>query len=106
MSEQATAVLENLGFSAYEARAYLGLLQESPINGYQLSKLTGIPRSRVYETLERLTSKGYAVPFQTDPVQYAPLSVDELQLRLKEQFSDNLSSLEVELETCGNRGAH
>lgn len=104
MNEQATAILETLGFSAYEARAYLGLLQESPMNGYQLSKLTGLPRSRVYETLQRLTSKGYAVRFPTDPVQYAPLSVGELQLRLKEQFSDNLSTLEAELEHIATSG--
>ncbi|MCP4358061.1 MAG: TrmB family transcriptional regulator [Chloroflexi bacterium] len=98
MSKQAITALENLGFSTYEARAYLGLLQENPINGYRLSKLTGIPRSRVYETLERLTNKGYAVSYQADPVEYAPLGVDELQTQLKEQLSDNLSTLEAEIE--------
>ena len=98
MSEQAITALENLGFSTYEARAYLGLLQESPINGYRLSKITGIPRSRIYETLERLTNRGYAVSYQAQPVEYAPLGINELQMQLKEQFNDRLSTLEVELE--------
>ncbi len=98
MNKQAITALENLGFSTYEARAYLGLLQENPINGYRLSKITGIPRSRVYETLDRLTNRGYAVSYQTAPIEYAPLDVDALQVQLKENFSDKLSTLEVEIE--------
>jgi hypothetical protein len=44
----------------------LGLLQQNPSTGYQLSKLSGVPRSRIYETLERLVAKGYAVALDTD----------------------------------------
>ncbi|GJM42615.1 MAG: hypothetical protein DHS20C20_28970 [Ardenticatenaceae bacterium] len=98
MSKKAITALENLGFSTYEARAYLGLLQENPINGYRLSKLTGIPRSRVYETLERLTGKGYAVCYQANPIEYAPLEFDDLQMQLKEHFNDELVTLESEIE--------
>ena len=104
MSKQAILILENLGFSTYEARAYLGLLQENPVNGYRLSKITGIPRSRVYETLERLVSKGYAIRYQAEPIEYAPLSIDELQMLLKEQFNDNLSTLEDEFERIATTG--
>jgi len=104
MNKQAIIALENVGFSTYEARAYLGLLQENPINGYRLSKITGIPRSRVYETLERLTSRGFAVSYQADPVEYAPLGFDELQMHLKEQFDDKLSILEVEIERLETMG--
>lgn len=104
MSNQAITVLENLGFSTYEARAYLGLLQENPINGYRLSKITSIPRSRVYEVLDKLTSKGYAICYQTDPVEYAPLNFDELQIQLKEAFDEKLSTLEVEIEQMETLG--
>lgn len=104
MNKQAITALENVGFSTYEARAYLGLLQENPINGYRLSKLTGIPRSRVYETLDRLTSRGFAISYQADPVEYAPLGFDELRLHLEEQFTDKLSILEVEIERLETMG--
>jgi sugar-specific transcriptional regulator TrmB len=30
-----TALLQQLGFSKYEARAYLALLQRNPLNGYE-----------------------------------------------------------------------
>lgn len=104
MNKQAITALENVGFSTYEARAYLGLLQENPINGYRLSKISGIPRSRIYETLDRLISRGFAVSYQADPVEYEPLGFDELQMHLKEQFNDRLSILEVEIERLETMG--
>ncbi len=97
MSQQAIIALEQLGFSTYESRVYLGLLRQSPITGYQLSKLSGVPRSRIYETLERLTTKGYAVALQTEPTEYSPLAVRELLAHLQEHFEGTLSTLEAEL---------
>ena len=97
MSQRTIAALEHLGFSTYEARAYIGLLRQSPITGYQLSKLSGVPRSRIYETLERLASRGYAVALQSDPVEYSPLAVPELLAHLQEQFDGALSTLDTEL---------
>ncbi len=94
MNQPAITALEQLGFSTYEARVYLGLLQQSPVTGYQLSKLSDVPRSRIYETLERLTAKGYAVVLQTDPAEYRPLAARELLASLQEQFDGALSTLE------------
>lgn len=104
MSQKAMAALEKLGFSAYEARAYLALLRESPVTGYQLSKLSGVPRSRVYETLERLVTKGYAVTLQAEPVEYAPLAADELLAQLRGEFDDTMSALEAEIESLAAAG--
>lgn len=97
MSQRAVNALEQVGFSIYEARVYLGLLKQSPITGYQLSKLSGVPRSRIYETLERLVAKGYAVALQTEPAEYSPLTAHELVTHLQEQFDGTLSTLEAEL---------
>ncbi len=57
MDEQMMADMKILGFSAYESRAYLALLEEFPVNGYALSKASGIPRSRIYEVLKNLIAK-------------------------------------------------
>ena len=88
----------NWGSPPSEARVYLGLLQQSPITGYQLSKLSGVPRSRVYETLERLTAKRYAVALQTEPAKYGPLAARELLAHFQEQFDGALSTLGAELK--------
>jgi sugar-specific transcriptional regulator TrmB len=49
--------LVTLGFSEYEAKAYLALLQENPATGYQVSKCSGVPRSMIYEVLNKLVTK-------------------------------------------------
>lgn len=53
--------LQDLGLSGYEAQAYLAALRHPPLTGYQLSKVSGVPRSRIYETIEKLTAKGLLV---------------------------------------------
>lgn len=58
--EQEQAILNQmkmLGFSEYESKAYLKLLVDYPLNGYALSKSSGIPRSRIYEVLKNLIDK-------------------------------------------------
>jgi len=57
MDERMMEEMKTLGFSAYESRAYLTLLEEFPMNGYALSKASGIPRSRIYEVLKNLITK-------------------------------------------------
>lgn len=53
--------LTEIGFTEYEAKVYVAMLQESPCTGYQLSKRSGVPRSMVYETLKRLHGRGAAL---------------------------------------------
>jgi sugar-specific transcriptional regulator TrmB len=48
------ARLQQMGFTQYEAQCYLGLLHHHPSNRSQLSTVCGVPRSMVYQTLNRL----------------------------------------------------
>ena len=43
--------LQELGFSLYEARLYLGLLRHGRQNGNELSRAFGVPSSKVYAML-------------------------------------------------------
>ena len=54
---RAVEQLAELGFSQYEARAYVGLLGAEPLTGYALANRTRIPQPKVYETLRRLEDK-------------------------------------------------
>jgi len=46
-----------LGFSKYEAKAYVHLLAVQPASAYELSQASGIPSSKIYEILGRLVEK-------------------------------------------------
>jgi HTH-type transcriptional regulator, sugar sensing transcriptional regulator len=89
--------LIELGFSHYEARAYVGLLGQPPITGYALSNLTGIPQPKVYETLRRLARKGAAVLIEGEPVRFVALPPAQLLTQLETAFHRRLADAEVEL---------
>lgn len=47
-----------MGFTDYESRVYTALLTHPGLNGYQLSKRTGIPRANIYAVLDKLALRG------------------------------------------------
>jgi HTH-type transcriptional regulator, sugar sensing transcriptional regulator len=52
--------LVGLGLTQYEAKAYLGLIRRDSMTAAELSRLTGVPRQRIYDVLEGLVGKGLA----------------------------------------------
>jgi len=57
--ETTTDLLKDFNFTESEAKAYITLIQNGPCTGYELSKLSGVPRSKIYNILEILYNKGY-----------------------------------------------
>ncbi|WP_149736292.1 TrmB family transcriptional regulator [Propionispora hippei] len=91
--------LQKLGFSKYECKAYVALLQASPITGYEISKRSGVPRSMIYEVLGKLTERGAILIVPSDPVKYEPLSVKEMVGRLRHDMDETLKYVENTLGT-------
>ncbi|MCL5045322.1 MAG: TrmB family transcriptional regulator [Actinobacteria bacterium] len=83
-----------MGFSQYESRAYVALLQHSPVTGYELSKRSGVPRSMIYEVLGKLIDRGAAYTVPAEPVKYAPVPARELIERLRRNTERTLDYLE------------
>jgi sugar-specific transcriptional regulator TrmB len=85
--------LMSLGFGPNEARAYCALLAKSPLNGYQVAQLSGIPRAKVYESLERLVVRGAAVQVETLETEsrlYAPTDPLELVDQIAQGYDASL----------------
>lgn len=94
-----TALLQQLGFSEYEARAYLALVQRNPINGYELAKVSGLPRANVYAVLQKLEERGAVVRLDmVGGARYAPVPPAELTQRIASRFQDTLSAAQRALE--------
>jgi sugar-specific transcriptional regulator TrmB len=89
--------LIELGFSQYEAQAYVGLLGSEPLTGYALSNVTGIPQPKVYETLRRLTAKGVVVPVDGEPARFVAMPADQLLSDLEDTFRARLAGAQREL---------
>ncbi len=58
--------LLQLGFTEYEARAYVALLSNPGGTGYEVAKYSGIPRAKIYEVLGSLVARGVVSTSQSD----------------------------------------
>ena len=90
--------LKNLGFSQYEITCYLSLVARHPCNGSQLSRLSGIARSRIYDVLRNMIRKGLVL--EVDSGQYVPLPADELVKRLRGRFETDLTDFEKQIKAA------
>lgn len=73
-SAGAISRLTDLGFTKYEALAYLILLEEHPATAYEISKRGALTKGNVYTALVSLVQKGAVQPVSNDPVRYAPVA--------------------------------
>jgi HTH-type transcriptional regulator, sugar sensing transcriptional regulator len=89
--------LMELGFSQYEAQAYMGLLGREPLTGYALANATGIPQPKVYETLRRLTAKGVVAALEGEPARFVAIPADQLLADLEGGFRARLAGARREL---------
>lgn len=87
--------LKELGFTQYEAACYMALISKHPVNGSKLSKISGIARSRIYDVLRSMISKGYVL--ETESSQYAPFPPDELIKKLNADFKHKITAFEKEV---------
>jgi Cd2+/Zn2+-exporting ATPase len=94
-----TEILQQIGFSEYEAKTYLALLKEYPATGYQISKNSGVPRSMVYEVLSRLYSRGIVLEtIEGRATLYRPLPPDILLDQHQEVIQTLLTNLRPALK--------
>lgn len=100
----AIELLKEAGFSGYEAKAYTALLARGgALNGYEIAKQSGVPRSTVYETLSKLVARGAAfeVEGSHQGVLYTALPWDSLLRRLRGERDRTLQGLEEVLPLLG-----
>ena len=99
--QQAVQRLIDLGFSQYEAQAYVGLIGREPMTGYALSNITGVPQPKVYETLRRLAAKGVVAVTDGEPVRFAAIPAAQLLTDLESSFRERLAHAQRDLDRLG-----
>ena len=86
MDIQAVKQLQELGFSQYEAQAYIALLRDNPLNGYELARASRIPRPNVYTTLQKLEERGAIVRIDApEGTRYSPVPPHEVMGNIQAQ---------------------
>lgn len=98
MKENILEILKNLNFTEYEAKAYLALLEESPLSGYAVAKNSGVPRSRIYEVLDSLVIRGDILVSPGNTPQYTAVPSKELIKSRRKKAEENFELAEKSLE--------
>jgi sugar-specific transcriptional regulator TrmB len=90
----AISLLQELGFTEHEARAYQALLQQNPATGYEVAKVSGIPRPNIYPVLQKLEARGAAVRIAgDDTTRYLPIPPQEFLKRIGSHFQETLTQV-------------
>ena len=90
--------MTGLGLSEYEAKTYLSLLRESPATAYEIGKHSGVPTSKIYPILKRLTDKGMISTVDDRKTKkYVPMDPDDFLNRHKNMTDRTVESLRKDL---------
>jgi HTH-type transcriptional regulator, sugar sensing transcriptional regulator len=87
-----------IGLSLNESKAYLCLLRKGGVTGYELSKNAGIPPSKIYESLNKLQTKGLISLIRSNHGQrYVAVEPMEILNRYQREYHSNLEGLKRQL---------
>jgi sugar-specific transcriptional regulator TrmB len=93
--------LTRLGFSSHEARVYLALNQQPEATGYEVAKVTGLPRANVYQVLTSLVAKNAIELVADEPARYVAHAPAEVLGRIKRDTARQCDALIADLAALG-----
>lgn len=79
---EATAALERLGLSSYEAAVFVALQRLGDGTAQEIAELSDVPRSQVYGTADELAKRGLVEQVESSPKRYRPVSLDAARRQL------------------------
>lgn len=90
--------LTRLGFSQYEAQAYVALTGQVALTGAEVSRGAGVPPSKIYETLARLEGKGAVLVNRSEPVRYSAVPHADLLAVMRSRFEADVFAAKETLD--------
>lgn len=95
--ESLTGILTDAGFSQYEADVYLSVLELSDASASDISEISPVPRSRVYDVLRDLERQGYLETYEQDSLRARisdPSAIVEDLTERSQDFSEAAAGIE------------
>ena len=106
LEAECASLLQEFGFSQYEAYTFVYLLRLGPSTAREVADYDGVPRTRVYDAVETLHEEGLVDVKYGSPQEYAPVSRETViqQLDLQRQNTiDELSEVVSKLDPVEDR---
>ncbi|AEF25192.1 TrmB family transcriptional regulator [Streptococcus parauberis] len=89
--------MKQFGYTESETNIYLSLVENGSMTGYEVSKKSGVPRSKVYNNLETLVKKGVVLVNKSEPKIYSAISPEEFVSMLKQTTLGDIQYLDDHL---------
>jgi len=88
----------DFGLNKYEAKAYVALIKNPEVTAYELSKDSGVPQAKIYETMSKLLSKNLVNIIGYSPTKYIPVDFDAFLDTYKENVEYSVDYLKKNIK--------
>jgi sugar-specific transcriptional regulator TrmB len=95
--EQAIELLQELGLKEYEAKAFVALTRLPQGTAKEISEISEVPRTRVYDAVRVLETKGLVEIQHANPQRFRAVSIDEAAETLRREYEERTDSLRATL---------
>ena len=96
--DQSVELLQQLGLKEYEARCFVALCRLPSGTAKQISEISEVPRTRIYDAIRVLEAKGLVEVQHASPKRFRAVSVEEAAKTLREDFAERTDALLEELQ--------
>ena len=96
--DTAIAQLEALGLSTYAARTFVALVALGTGTARDVSQVSEVPRTRVYDAIDELHSRGLVDVLQSTPKQFWAISAETTSRSFEQQLEHRVDTLRTALQ--------
>lgn len=104
IQQRAVETLEELGLREYEAKCFVALTEMSAGTAREVSECIDVPRTRVYEAVRVLESKGLVEIQHSSPQQFRAVAPNEAVALLQQRYQSRIETLDGLLDDIRARG--
>ncbi|MDP2666574.1 MAG: helix-turn-helix domain-containing protein [Candidatus Diapherotrites archaeon] len=94
MNQPLASFLSEMGLTEYEAKTLAALFHLKEAESPEVSRAAQVPKTRVYDVLDKLVERGLAIPIFSRPKKYRALDTREVFTKLMQAKRGQLEVLE------------
>jgi sugar-specific transcriptional regulator TrmB len=98
-TQAAVEGLQQLGLKKYEAEVFVGLSQIGVGTAKDISELTDVPRTRVYDSIRVLEADGLVEVQHSNPKRFRAVSLEEATETLRNRYDEQIERVEKSLRS-------
>ncbi len=98
MNKEVIGLFKKFGLTHYESSALAVLIENNELNASDIGRLAEVPKTRVYDVLEKLGRQNLILKVGTTPKRYKIGNIDEIFERFLEKKEEEIKELEREIK--------